>query len=457
MSHTMLPATKASAFSPTESLKDFDEGASSERTDVIGPTQAFVGQSSGGAALPNKLVFQYRSPAGRAFVDLSKSMIRIRMQFAADVEFNTQLDADTPAQNNGVARFGAANLFEKATLRIANREIENCTDHPQATSLLYQATKTKSWLETAGSLVWAQPVDDDRDVTNAVAGAATDPVVYDLWFKPAISLFHESKLIRTGGAIFEIAFDRRADWAQGMMVNLTVDADGNPAKVATVADTNFFVKVLSAEWHIDELYPEEDVPMQSDDVVDASQLRIVRANLDAARTITREVVIPPAAFKFLAGYQDANQASNGTNQLADFIPKDASTFRVGWSGQQLPSTPYDLNFTDGPVSRAYMDFLKATGQLNGPMAGAGASVDADDWKSTSTIYGFPLVARRGAKSTNLRVHATFNSNASGGDQLIIGIASPLRVFLSYDESGRMESVDVAESDADVVSITSVAE
>jgi hypothetical protein len=446
MSHTMMPATKASAFSPTESLKDFDEGASSERTVVLNPTQAFAGQSSGGTVLPNKLVFQYNSPAGRAFVDLSKSMIRIRMQFASDAAFTTQLDSDTAEQNNGVARFGAANMFEKATLRIANREIENCTDHPQATSLLYQATKTRSWLETAGSLIWAQPVDSDRDVTDAVSGSATGPVVYDVWFRPAISLFHESKLIRSGGAIFEIALDRRADWGQGMMVNL------ESPKVATTEGSDFFVKVLSAEWHIDELYPEEDVPVQSDDVVDASQLRIVRANLDAASTITREVVIQPAAFKFLAGYQDANQASDGTNQLADFIPKDANTFRVEWSGQQLPSTPYDLNFTNGPVSRAYMDFLKATGQLNGPMAGAGASVDADDWKSTSTIYGFPLVARRGAKSTNLRVRATFNSAAGAGDQLIMGVASPLRVFLSYDESGRMTSVDVAESESDVVSI-----
>jgi len=457
---------RKTAFAPTEELKVLDEGASSDRTIVLSPTQAFAGQSSGGTVLPNRLVFQYNSPAERAFVDLSKSLVRLRMQFASNAGITTQLDAESGdgKQNNAVSRFGAANMFERCTLRIANREIENCLDHPQATSMMYQATKTRSWLETAGSLIWAQPADEDRAVTDNQAPTDSNgsPVVYDLWFKPAVSLFHESKLIRSGGAIFELSFDRRADWAQGMMVNLGLpDADGLPVpgadKIVSEVDTDFFVKVLSAEWHINELYPEEGEPMAEFDVVDASQLSIIRANLDAAGTITKEVVIPPAAFKFLGGYQDEDAASDGTSQLADFVPKNAQTFRVEWSGQQLPSTPYDLDFKNGPVSRAYMDFLKAIGQFNGPMAGAGASIDQAEWTDRSTIYGFPLVSRSGAKSTNLRVRATFDTTGddapTAGDQLIIGIASPLRVFLSYDASGRMTSVDVAESEADEADIT----
>ena len=445
MSHTMMPAMKASAFSKTEYLKSYDEGASSERNVVVLPTQAFAGQSSGGSQLPSKLTLQYNAPSGRAFVDLSKSLIRMRMQFASDNAFTVSLNSAVAAENNAIARFGALNMFEKATLRVANREIENVSDVPQAGSLLYQATKTDAWFSTAGSLVWAQQIDDDRSV--AQDGVAA-PRVYDVWFKPPISLFHESKLIRSGGAVFEVTLDRRSDWAQTMMVNLETP------KVASVADADFFVKVLDAQWDVVELYPEEDVPMQMMDVADASQLRIIRANLDAATTITREVVIPPAAFKFLGGYQTSTQATDGTSQLADFVPLDASTFRVEWSGQQIPSTPYDLDFTGGPVSRPFLDFLKAVGMLDGPMAGAGASVDQETWSSTSTIYGFPLIARKGGKSTNLRVRATFNAAAGAGDQLIIGIASPLRVFLSYDDSGRMTSVDVAESEADATDILS---
>lgn len=480
----MRPVTRKTAFSQTDELIDYDESASAQRRIVLLPSQAFTGATAGATTglgtLPNRATFQYASPSGRTFTDLSKSYLRVLVRVTRDsgalLPLRTDTGADAFGENNAFARFGAANMFSKATLRIASREIESNTDHAQSTAMLMFATKSRQWMNTTGTMFQA-----GSDPASRVATSATVDT-FELFFRPAIGMFWHSKLVRTGGATFELTLDRRSDFDQVLLVNqggtTTLNTPVTPAVAGGaiaggvavaptaslaapggVANTNqFFVHVDGMEWHVLEIEPEADVPVSLEDIVDASSLRILRANLPNSSIQTAQIVVPPAAFKVLAGYQTDTQGSDATDELSNFEQFDVNTFRVDWGGRLMPDNPYDLTFVAGAgltknAVRAYTDFLQAVGQLEGPLALAGASLDYNEWAEDTVLYGFPLVAAKGAKSTNVTIRATFGVAQEG--QLLVGIASPNRVFLTYREDGVLSSVNTAESEADVFDILGV--
>lgn len=452
------PIVKNSAFAPAMGLKNHDEAIAEDGFVLVYPETAFTGTSTT-PPTQTTVRLQYKAPAGRYYVDLSKSLVRVRMRFAANAGFTAVLNPATAAQNIAVARFGAANLFSQASLKVGGKQIENQTNHAEATSMLYNTLASDSSFNTNLTLVWAQQADSDRSVTTTAGYldslGAPQVQTWDLWFRPALAAFWTNKLVRTGGSTFELTLQLDAAWAKKIIVAqeaysvstaaLLPKANPISGRVASVVGTNYFCDIQSLAWKVYQVLPKDSVPVADQDVLDMSMLTVIPSDLAVSTVSNNQFVIPPDSYKMLVGYQEADVGADGTVPIYEFQNSGLTDIRVNWSGKTLPASPYDgLDFITGPVSEPYADFMRATNQLDKAEGGA---MSERYWRSRCTMYAFALAAAEGGKSTNLRLTSTFAVASTAGARVLCGFVSPLRVFFAYDASGRMVSISVSEENA----------
>ena len=430
-----------SAFKATEVLRNLDEGAREDRINVLSPAAPFNGSTAGvSGTLPARLKLQYNAPGGRTFVNFGQSSVRVKVAFYADAALTTGINSGVAAEDLALARYGAANMFSRAEFRISNVGVEQVEDHQQATSILYNTTKSTDWLDTVGALYDAQHADSERSVADATG---TAHLVRDLWFKPALGIFHTDKDIRCGNVTYELDLTVDPQWDQKLVVS------ARTPRGVSVPGTNYWVKVLSAEWHVNELEPKVDIPLAVQDVIDVSRLSVFRQPLNASTSSAHQFVIPPAAFKSFVCFQQA-AAGTSTYAAGEFTNEDVRDIRIRWGGRSIPDVSYNMEWGAVTPKRPYFDFLRALDLLEPKPRAAGAAMDIQEWKNTSCLFATALVAGEGSKSTSMRLELEFNTPSVPTAGVFLAIASPLRVFLSYDESGKLTSGEPAHSDEDTV-------